>query len=396
MKQALEAELAALLDESILSSKEREKTAFDKLVGEKQSEGYILFGCGGLGRRTLAGLRKLGIEPHGFTDNNTSVWNMTIDGLKVFSPLEAVQKFSNDVFILTIWSDTVGHPFEEIHEQLNKIKQITLVPFTFLYWKYPDMFLPYFELDLPHKTLSQADLITSAFSLWVDDLSCKEYLAQIRLRVLGDSAGLSSPALNNQYFPDDILKINPNEIFVDCGSYDGDTFREFLKKSPEGFDQYIAYEPDPDNYNRFKEFISLLPEKIIEKISLHPFAVSDQRKRISFEALGSLQSVIKENGNISVECISLDDELINCDPTYIKMDAEGAEPEIITGAVKLIKKCLPVLAMSVYHQFDHLWKLPLMVRSLTSGYRFYLRPHGNVGWDLVCYAIPIHRQKVKE
>jgi hypothetical protein len=46
------------------------------------------------------------------------------------------------------------------------------------------------------------------------------------------------------------------------------------------------------------------------------------------------------------------------------------------------------LAVCVYHVQNHLWKLPLLIHSLNPGYRFYLRPHGQV-WETICYAVPI-------
>ena len=392
MIRSLKAELASLLGESITTAKERERKAFDELIGKDKIEGYLLFGSGGLGRRTLTGLRKLGIEPHGFVDNNASIWNTTVDALNVFSPQDAVRKFPNHVFILTIWSDAIGHPFEEVQAQLNELNKVKVVSFIFLYWKYPEVFLPYFEIDLPHKTLKQAYIIKSAFLLWDDDASCAEFMAQVRLRLYGDSKGLPPPTIGKQYFPVDLFKINPDEVFIDCGAFDGDTFREFLLKSHEEFSRYIAYEPDPDNCRKFKEYLSLLSNSIAGKVSVFQVAVSNQKKTISFEAIGSLQSVIKDDGNISVNCISLDEDLTSVMPTYIKMDAEGAEPEIILGATQLILKHFPILAISVYHQFDHLWKLPLMVNAINPDYKFYLRPHCKAGWDLVCYSVPRYRQ----
>ena len=73
------------------------------------------------------------------------------------------------------------------------------------------------------------------------------------------------------------------------------------------------------------------------------------------------------------------------------MDIEGAEPETLNGSIRIIQKHSPVLAISVYHQFDHLWKLPLLIKSLSEQYSFFLRPYRLAHWDLVCYAIPTNR-----
>jgi hypothetical protein len=45
----------------------------------------------------------------------------------------------------------------------------------------------------------------------------------------------------------------------------------------------------------------------------------------------------------------------------------------------------------VYHLQNHLWKIPLMLREWRDDYAFFLRPHNEEGWDLVCYAVPRER-----
>ena len=82
-------------------------------------------------------------------------------------------------------------------------------------------------------------------------------------------------------------------------------------------------------------------------------------------------------------------------PTFIKMDVEGYEPNVIMGANEIIKKHEPIIAISIYHKYDHLWKLPLAVNALGKNYNFYLRPHFHAGWELICYAVPKSRVLVK-
>jgi FkbM family methyltransferase len=391
VKNRTKESLEELLSESVASAKKREKSTFDQLAGNSDPL-LILFGAGGLGKRTLAGLRKLNIEPLCFSDNNQSLWNSTVDGMAVYSPEEALRKFPDAVFVLCIWSDVIGHPLKEVENQLNSFKKTTVVSFGFLYWKYPEAFLPYFGIELPHRTLEQADSILSAFSLWSDDASCNEYLAQVRWRLGFDYGGLSVPVKYKQYFPEDIFGKDSNEIFIDCGAYDGDTLRTFLNKYGIDFNKYFACEPDPQNFKKLNDFVSGLPDlRLRDKIEVRQYAISDRRKTIPFAANGSLQSGIREDGNITVDCVALDEEFKNYIPTYIKMDTEGSEPEIIQGASNTIKNFSPILAISIYHRHDHIWQLPSLVHGLSFGYKFFLRPHCKASWDLVCYAVPQDR-----
>ena len=99
------------------------------------------------------------------------------------------------------------------------------------------------------------------------------------------------------------------------------------------------------------------------------------------------------SGALTVDCVTLDDTLAGRKPTYVKMDIEGFEPEALAGGRGLIASSLPVLAICVYHEYDHPWRIPLAIASMTDGYRYYLRPHHLQAWDLGCYAVPFGRVK---
>lgn len=55
-----------------------------------------------------------------------------------------------------------------------------------------------------------------------------------------------------QYFPDDLIKLKPDEIFVDIGAYTGDTLSYFLKISNSHFEKYLVFEPDLKNFEILK------------------------------------------------------------------------------------------------------------------------------------------------
>ncbi len=152
----LDEQLEVLLDEDPAAILDRESSTYDREAGGLEE--VVLFGVGVLGRRTLAGLRKLGIQPLAFCDNDAGRWNTEVDGLTVLSPAEAAQRFGRRaVFVVTIWRDVGGHPLEQITRQMLALGDVKIVSVAVLYWKYPETFLPYFCLDLPHKTLARAE-----------------------------------------------------------------------------------------------------------------------------------------------------------------------------------------------------------------------------------------------
>ncbi|MES1223140.1 MAG: FkbM family methyltransferase [Bacteroidota bacterium] len=393
MADVYENELNELLKEDIVSARNRASTIFDPWEKKIKSHSVVLFGCGQFGKKILKGFRNIGIEPLAFSDNNQNIWGTETEGIKIYSPEEAANKFPNAVFMVTIWSDVIGHPAKEIEKQLHQYNDVEVISFFFLFWKYPDIFMPYFSIDGPDKTLGQVAAIKECFSLFHDDESRKEFVAQIRWRLQGDYMGLTEPGKFTQYFYDDLFTLNEEDVFVDCGAFDGDTLRNFIKKQQDRFCHYFALEPDPINFEKLRQYVAGLPSTISNKITVQQCAVSDSQKQISFSSNGSLQSSISDAGNILVDCISIDENIKGEDVTYIKMDAEGAEPDIISGSESTIKNNKPIIAISVYHQFDHLWQLPLQVKALSDNYSFYLRPHCKASWDLICYAVPENRLK---
>ncbi|MBI4454629.1 MAG: FkbM family methyltransferase [Acidobacteria bacterium] len=389
----LRAELEALLSEDVVAAIKREQSLFDTLTSPL-NESLVLFGAGGLGRKTLAGLRQLGREPLAFVDNDPNLWSRAVDGLAVLSPQAAAGRFgSSAAFIVTIWRAEGGHRFAHTRQQLHDLNCAKVVSFACLFWKYPDIFLPYYAVDLPHKFYAQSNDIGHAFAVWADDDSRREYIAQLRWRFWLDFDGLRSPVGHPQYFPDDLFHLSADEVFVDCGAYDGDTIRHLLLRQPSFRGKIFCFEPDPRNFQKLERYIRTLKKSLRDRITLWPAAVGMRHETVRFKGTATAASGVSPTGDLKVSFLPLDEVIGDFRPTFIKMDIEGVELEALMGARNTIDQTLPILAICVYHQLDHLWRIPLFMQSVSNQYRFYLRPHNEEGWELVCYAVPEGRLK---
>jgi FkbM family methyltransferase len=389
-----ETSLKELLSENIASAIKREQTSFDEQASPYGDQ-LVLFGAGGLGRKTLAGLRQVGIEPLAFADNNAEMWGRTVEGVQVLSPQAAAQQFADRAaFVVTIWRAGGGHRLEHTRQQLLKLGCSKAVSFAPLFWKYSHIFLPYYAIGLPHTLLSQAEQIARAFALWADEASRREYLTQVRWRLWLDFDGLASPVAHAQYFPEDLFQVSQDETLVDCGAYDGDSLRVLTELQATFTGRYLAIEPDPSNLRALREYAATLPETWREHLSILPHAVGARRETVRFDASGLASAGISATGTLEVESVPLDEILNETPPTFIKMDIEGAELDALAGARRSIASAAPVLAICAYHQPDHLWRIPLLIQSFSDQYRFFLRPHNEEGWDLVCYAVPLKRLRL--
>ena len=379
-----------LLGEGRALAVKREESAFDN-AAQGVTDSLVLFGAGNLGRRTLTGLRTIGIEPLAFTDSNPQMWHSVVEGLKVLSPIEAARLYgATSTFVITIWKGDGDDRMGTRERQLRGLGCRQVVPFTLLFWKFAEVFLPHYAVDLPHKVHDQAHDVLKGSEVWSDDASRFEYLAQLRWRLLSDFDTLPNPVRDKIYFPSELFQLKDNEVFIDCGAFDGDTIRSFLKQ-PNGLSGRIcAFEADPGNFKSLERTLSMLPQH--GPIVVNNRAVGAANGSVLFCASGNEASYVSPlSGDTRVECVALDKALDGLDPTYIKMDIEGAELDALNGASELIARCSPVLAICSYHRQDHLWKIPLLIRSFYPDYRFYLRPHLLEVWDLVCYAVPPSR-----
>ena len=389
--KSLEMQLNDLLDENINLVINRERTAFDQLT-ELFGNRIVLFGAGGLGCKTLSGLRKVGVEPLAFADNNPKLWNTFIDGLQVYSPQDAAHKFGQSAtFIITIWRANGGDRQAVRRTQLLDLNCANVISFGYLFWKYPDVFFPHACLEAPSTFRQHTEELRKLFYLWTDDDSRREYLAQLRFRMRLDFDGLASPVSHKQYFPDDLYSILPEDVFVDCGAFDGDTIQDFLQHQNNFYGTIFAFEPDQINFQKLQECISTLPEPIRKKMIAKRVPVGTCGQKVRFMSTGTVSSRVTELGEIEMNCVCIDQETLDCTPSFIKMDIEGAEIDALNGAREAIQLSRPILAICVYHKPDHIWRIPLLISTFVDGYSFFLRPHDEEGWDLVCYAVPRER-----
>jgi FkbM family methyltransferase len=250
--------------------------------------------------------------------------------------------------------------------------------------------LPQYAVDLPHLVYEDCDAVRKGLQIWADNASRREYLAQLRWRLRMDFACLPEPVAHPIYFPEDICRVRPDEVFIDCGAYDGDTIRLFLDQSESKFERVIAFEPDAANFEILTRTVAGLEPDVRKRIQLRHAATSSENARVLLaEGNGAASSI--GSGDCEVDAVALDNELSGTRITYLKMDIEGAEAATLNGAANVIRQHTPVLAISAYHRQSDIWSIPLLIQSIHPHYSFFLRPHLLEGFDLVCYGIPNDR-----
>lgn len=213
-----------------------------------------------------------------------------------------------------------------------------------------------------------------------DELSRETLYEFIRAYLEGHSyEGKTSPEEDKYFlFDEDKIEHFEDEEWINFGAYNGDTIYHFLGHECS-FKQIYAVEGDVDTSKILEKNISLLPNELKKKISI-------------------INQYFGGKGNPA-----LDESFMDKRITYINMDIEGAEREVLSSAENVIKRNRPVLAICVYHKKDDLITCLDLICEIVDDYSFFLRKYPSLvgayydGYfqlnELVLYAVPNERVK---
>ena len=228
---------------------------------------------------------------------------------------------------------------------------------------------------------------------FVISVSDKTYQRSIEQQLLDNGAIASNIVRmvfdwrNNcsQYF--DLFVPKENETFVDCGCWDGGTAFRFAGWCGKlGYKKIWSFEPDKNSYEECKRVLSILG-----KCEVYPYGVSDKCGKVSFVNNGNETARIANASDIDeqlniIDTISLDEFLKDEVVTFIKMDIEGAEYDALVGASELIRNQKPRLAISIYHNIEHMLTIPELLLKLRPDYKFYIRQYSLYSNETILYA----------
>jgi FkbM family methyltransferase len=233
-------------------------------------------------------------------------------------------------------------------------------------------------------------------ALLADEKSAAVFRAKLSSWFKCEHVALERLMEDEQYFPQDIIRLNENEVFVDCGVMDGGTICDFANRAKKW--RYVyGFEPMPVSLELSRAVLAFCG---YENVQIEPFAVAAHSGKATFVQSNNSNGAHRlsgcnvvyppdfcDGGTLStVEARSLDEfGFVHC-PTFIKMDIEGGELDALRGAANIIRENHPKLAVSVYHNPTHLWEIPLLMKDLVPEYKIYFRQHA-LYLETVCYAV---------
>lgn len=195
--------------------------------------------------------------------------------------------------------------------------------------------------------------------------------------------------LSDIYFDPTIYTLLGSDVYYDVGAFDGDTIRCLRKHSLNHKGLIVAFEPDMESNLK----LSNCDETNSSMMVLAPYALSDKRQYVDFNATATPSSSITPDGNGIARCEVLDEIVaaLEAPPTLIKISVNGHETEVLRGATETIKRYQPILAVRLDNKPDDLWQIPLLVRSINPDYRLYVRRYAQDCCGALLYVVPAWR-----
>ena len=235
-------------------------------------------------------------------------------------------------------------------------------------------------------TTPEISRIVTLYNLLSDEKSKEVYKAVLKFKLTEDYTYLINVKddVKKQYF-DEVVKFSDEEVFVDCGGYTGDTIEAFLKAVDNKFKHIYSFEPDERNFKILTKYVEGLEQK--DKIKAIKAGVYYKSSVFYLQGEEMAIACTNEATDRKVEVCAIDD-VVKFAPTYIKMDIETFETYALLGAMESIVKYKPKLAISIYHKFDDLWNIPLLLKQWVSEYDLYIRHYECYQAETVVYAIP--------
>lgn len=333
-----------------------------------------IWGAGNTAQLYQEGFKRLEDESfiiEGYIDNDSSKAGKSFNGKKVISPEEL--KTSEDVCVLicTIRSEVI----DEVSKQLDQIGV--------------DWYLIDDVILKMHRTE-----VLKCYDLMSDEQSKNIYANIIMWRITGKKTAVEMEQ-SSQYFSIDCFSgERPDEVFVDCGAYIGDTIEEYIKQKNGIFNKIIAFEPDASNFEKLNSQVTAERKKwnlSEDKIIVHPYGVAQNSRKGKLEhydandGLGSkiIEASSEEEGDCNV--ISLD-EFLTEPYSFLKADIESFEYQMLLGAKKGIQKYKPLLAICIYHNVVDMYSIPLLVNEMLSEYKMAIRHYTPDLSETILYA----------
>ena len=347
----------------------------------------VLYGAGGLGKLASELLASAGVTPALIVDQHPT--REALDGVPVVTPAQAPEALKTRATILV---SVVTSPYEPIRRFLNDAGFDDVRPF------YDAAELLVDQLHITNgwlaRPLDDSDKahVADVFARLADDTSRAAYLQMLYWRVHRQERLFpgNTVSMADKWFPTPIrAALRKDEAFVDGGAYTGEVITECRQQVGDHFARITAFEPDPSNFALLQADVDALDDGLRSRIALHRVALGATDTDAPFMAGRNMASFMSVKGADRVAVRTLDS--FDIPATFLKLHVEGAELDVIRGGIAFLQSRRPIIALTVYHNEDGVWRTPTALMDALPDYAFMMRTHAWCGISTILYAVPAER-----
>lgn len=377
-------------------------------VEKIQDKKLVLFGAGNRCLEVLYTYYYGSFDDVSFIcDNDKDKWEGKVFNIPICSPEKLLEEPDNYVVLITV-KDRYG--IKRIMQQLKEMGIPHIYPSAILdytvnnFWRYDSLGnKKYHEMHTYKVINNNMDKIQAVRGMLCDDRSAAlfdDYIERIKynVRYYNDIAD----DIYESYFGDGIFKYKSEEVLVDGGALNGDDtiwFSSLLQHEGNRLKKCFSFEPDSNGfyrtYKNLEKYYGVKAaldtkgnEAVCDQFQVYKAGLYDKNNEINFCLYDNEGSCFIEGNDsgFNVPVVRLDDVIKENEVTFIKYDLEGAEIPAIRGAEKTIKRNKPKLALSIYHNIEDLWEIPLLIKEFVPEYKLFVRHHTLSVWDKTLYA----------
>lgn len=345
-------------------------------IRDVSSSGVYLYGAGFVGRWSISYLEGLGIKVLGFVDSDSTKWNSKILGKAVLSPRENAVIEAKAIII------TARHAVNKVKLFLGSLTKAKIM-----------------SIDAFVVCQQGFETIERLEQLFSSDVRSLDTVRAVLIAMLEGSTRSLADYADNRPFFDRFGFFNRNgEVFVDAGAYVGDSIERFIWSVNGVFKKIYAFEPSHEQYIAMQKRIDrLIAEWGIGKeyFALENKAISNRSSNVRMKRGNQMaqnriefsSSPLDDFGAAAiVETVSLDEYFKEQGFTFLKVDIEGSELDLLDGAINSIQRDRPRIALSVYHFPLDIFSLPFRTQEINGDYEFILGHHSSQLMDTVLYC----------
>ncbi len=349
----------------------------------------VLYGAGKLGLLAADLFARLDI-PVTYALDRSSVPSARLAGrIPVFAP-GAAPVADRDTHLIAVC--VVTAPYQPIHDALSELGWRNVVPVYDVLEAYADR-LPmgngWFAGALGVEDRAR---IAGVLDRWHDDCSRAAHLQFLAWRVAREEWSFSNAPvrIDDRYFIEPVLNaLGPDEAMLDAGAHHGSIIARWLTIMDGHFSAVLAVEADPCNAAHLRAWVASLPSDQAARIEVRECALAGEAGTRTFAQGMGLASRLMAGVDGEVPACRLDD--LAFPATFAKLHLEGGELDALQGGAAMLRQQRPILAVTVYHNRDGLWRTAEFLMETLADYRFLMRMHGWCGTGAVIYAIPSER-----